>query len=361
MLRRRFALAVLLMLALALGVFGGAITSREATAPLVVHFIDVGQGDSILIRSPSGRTMLVDGGEPSVGHRLVGFLRDKGVTKLDYVVSTHPHADHIGGLIDVLREFPVGRVYDSGKAHTTQTYEDYLLLIERKDIPFELARAGKSIDLGDGVKVLVLWPKDPLPTSINDASVVIRLTYGKVSVLLTGDAESAVERALLASRKEIASQILKVAHHGSSSSCTGAFLGKVKPVVAVISVGAGNRYGHPSDSTLKALALAGAKVYRTDQNGTVTIRSDGERYVVEVETQASPRSPPAGGCGLAGTGETGTGQGKGTRYYASIKSNKFHYPSCRYAKQISASSLIVFNSREEAIAAGYVPCKVCRP
>lgn len=259
----------------------GAASPGSGGAHLAVHFIDVGQGDSILVQAPSGKTMLVDGGPVDASGRLVAYLKAQKVSRIDVLVATHPHADHIGGLIEVLRTFVVGLVVDSGKVHTTATYERFLTLIDQKNIRFRLGRAGDSIDLGPGLDVRILHPSEPLPENMNDCSVVIRLQYGKVGFLFTGDAEREAENAILRSGADLHATVLKVAHHGSRTSSSPWFLKAVEPAVAVILVGAGNSYGHPHRVTLLNLAGYVDRVYRTDVDGDVVVITDGTTFRVD--------------------------------------------------------------------------------
>jgi beta-lactamase superfamily II metal-dependent hydrolase len=249
---------------------------------LRVSFIDVGQGDSILIEAPA-MTVLVDGGERSEGPIVVDYIRQQGIDALDLVIATHPHADHIGGLLDVLEAFTVGRVIDSGRIHTSQTYLNYLQRIDDKDIPFEVAD-GQKFDLGQQGVLEVLGPvkeyDDP-----NNSSVVTMLQFGAISILLTGDMEPAAETDLVAER-EVAATVLKVGHHGSRTSTSPEFLDKVNPQIGVVLVGEGNRYGHPSQEVLQLLEERQVTVYRTDRDGTVVIETDGTK--IEVITEKQP-------------------------------------------------------------------------
>jgi beta-lactamase superfamily II metal-dependent hydrolase len=250
---------------------------------LTVHFVDVGQGDSILVQF-AGKNILVDGGESDMGSRVVSYLKSHNVSSLDLVVSNHPHSDHIGGLVAVLKSIPVRQVLDSGEPHISQTFENFLTLIEQKDIPFKVAKRGQVINLDPLLKIEVLNPpKAHFKDDLNDNSVVLRVTYGNVSFLLTGDAEKEAENSLLSSNYGLDSDVLKVGHHGSSSSSTSAFLQVVSPEVSVIEVGKGNDYGHPSSATLKALKNAGSAVYRTDLNGNIVVTTDGTNYFVTVQ------------------------------------------------------------------------------
>lgn len=259
--------------------------------PLVVDFLDVGQGDAILVRTPV-MTVLVDAGE--LGDQLVAQLRAAGVTHLDLVVATHPHADHIGGLDEVLAAFRVDRYVDNGLVHGTAAYRRVMDGIRGQGIAHEPARAGAIIELSDDAWFTVLFPTgDPLVgtrSDLNSNSVVLRLDHGEVSFLLTGDAEADTEAALLALGLDPV-DVLKVAHHGSSHSTGDLFLATVAPEYAVISSGAGNSYGHPDPETLARLGGLGAHVFRTDLSGDVRAVSDG--LVVELfEGTLAELGPP---------------------------------------------------------------------
>lgn len=253
---------------------------REGEPPagrLRVHFIDVGQGDAILIQTP-GQNILVDGGER--GFDAVSYLQSLGVASLDLVIGTHPHADHIGGLLNVLQLIPVKEVIDPCVVHSTKTFADYLTLIDEREIKLTEGRAGMKRDLGGGTAMEIIHPLAPSSTGLNNASIVFRLSFGRISFLFTGDAEGAAEDEILERGCNPASTILKVGHHGSRVSSTRAFLEAVKPETAVIMCGSGNSYGYPHRETLGRLARAGADIYRTDKQGTIIIDTDGETYLV---------------------------------------------------------------------------------
>lgn len=249
---------------------------------LVVHFIDVGQGDSILIQTSTGATVLVDAGDTKAGRDVVvPYLRKLGIRHLDMVVMTHPHFDHIGGLIPVIETYSVGQVLADGQIHTTRTYEDLLRLILEKEIPFRLARAGGELTISGLDEVLILNPTEPLLKGLNNNSVVLWIRYGQVALLFTGDIEAEAETRILAEGKLPKAEVLKVAHHGSSTSTTPAFLRAVSPKEAIISLGAGNTYSHPHAETLQSLDKAKIRVRRTDLEGTILVISDGVSYRIQ--------------------------------------------------------------------------------
>ncbi|MCR3922556.1 MAG: MBL fold metallo-hydrolase [Firmicutes bacterium] len=326
----------------------GCESDTTISGKMIVHFIDVGQGDAILIQAPS-QTILVDGGER--GTTVIDYLKKHGVTKLDMVIGTHPHADHIGGLINVLQSIPVSEVIDPGVVHTTQTYEDYLLLIDEKDIIFTEGRAGMSRNLGGGATMKLLHPSSPTGTDVNEVSVVVKLTFGQVSFMLTGDAEEATEKQILNAGYNVASTILKVGHHGSHTSTSTAFFSAVSPEVAVIMVGA-NSYGHPHEETLAKLTNAGVTIYRSDLHGSIVITTDGEHYEVNSKEtyQYLPIKKPAN------TSTTTQGE-----YVGSIKSDKYHNLTCIHIKSISPENEISFETVLEARNKNYQPCGGCKP
>ncbi|AFV25338.1 competence-like protein [Methanolobus psychrophilus R15] len=225
--------------------------------------------------------MLIDAGDNRAGNTVVSYLKDNGVTELDVVVATHAHADHIGGMVTVLNNFKVNRFIDSGNPHTTKTYENMLIVIDEKDIPFSLAEAGQAIDLDTSTTITVLNP-GKLTGDLNDDSVILKLTYEDVSFLFTGDAETHAENKMIA--YDISSDILKVAHHGSRSSTSSDFLKKVNPDICIIMVGVDNRYGHPHQEIIDRLNLFGCEVYRTDLDGNIIIKTDGREYSIETQT-----------------------------------------------------------------------------
>ncbi len=251
---------------------------------LVVHFIDVGQGDSILVQTPDGKVMLIDAGDQRSGRVVASYLRAQGVRQIDVLVGTHPHSDHIGGMPEVIKSFPVAQVYDSGRVHTSKTYEEYLKLIDAKNIPFALARAGDAIRLGSQVSVQVLWPDSPRTVldygDLNESSIVLLLAYKDVAFLFTGDAGIKSEQKFLAKVPRGQIQVLKVGHHGSRSSTGVELLQATRPQVAVIMCGADNPYGHPHNQVTERLTAAKAIILRTDLAGSIVIATDGQSYTI---------------------------------------------------------------------------------
>lgn len=280
------ALAVLLTLACSL--MWLAVTAPEQ-GRLSVTFLDVGQGDAILIEGPRGHRVLVDGGpseealNSALGRNLPFYDR-----RIDLVVLTHPQADHVGGLPAVLRGYNVGGVLTSPFEANTASYGVWLEALDRASVPVVAAARGQRVELGEGAVISVIHPppatKVETSAGLNDASVVLMVTMGSVSILLTGDIEETGESALMRSGRELRATVLKVPHHGSRSSSTEPFVGRVQPLVGVISVGEPNPFGHPSPETLQR--LEGALLLRTDRHGDVKITTDGERIWVQTQESA---------------------------------------------------------------------------
>jgi len=251
-----------------------------------VHFIDVGQGDAIFVETPQ-KVMLVDGGWGNSG--VVEYLLDLEIEYIDIVIGTHPHADHIGGLVDVFYEFEVGEVIDPGITHTTQTFQNYLNAIDLFDIPFTVGRKGMEWELSEHAHMVLVHPVDPMDsptgnsTVINNASIVAHVTLGEITVLLTGDAEKAAEDEMMQEPELLASDILKVGHHGSNSSSQMEFLLAVNPAVSIIQCGEDNQHGHPHGPVLERLNAIGTDIYRTDLHGNIVITiTDGTEYEVHI-------------------------------------------------------------------------------
>ncbi|NLK08689.1 MAG: MBL fold metallo-hydrolase [Firmicutes bacterium] len=273
----------LVCLALVL-VFISTVSLGAEAGELYVHFIDVGQGDSVLIQTPTGTNVLVDAGVTKSGREsVVPYLKKLGIKHLDLVVMTHPHFDHIGGLVPVIEAYSVGRILADGQIHTTKTYEELLQLILQKEIPFSLARTQGQLTVQGLDEVAILNPKEPMLKGLNNNSVVLWFRHGQVTFLLTGDIEKEAEARIVAEEELPRAKVLKVAHHGSNTSSIPQFIEAVAPEYAVIQVGAGNSYGHPNAETLQTLEKVGAEVGRTDLDGTVIVISDGTSYRVVKE------------------------------------------------------------------------------
>lgn len=252
-----------------------------------VHFIDVGQGDSILITS-GGINVLIDAGENNRGDEVLLKLEELNIETLDYVIGTHAHSDHIGGLDTVLNGTKVKNIILSDLPDkmipTTKTYSDLLDAIVENEVNVIAAEAGSSYDIGEG-KLTILSPTTDKYTDLNDWSIVTRFDFGQTSFLFTGDAEERVEEDILDSGTNVSATLLKAGHHGSDTSSSERFLSAVDPDFVVIEVGEGNSYGHPNADALTRFADIEAEVYRTDINGDITAVSDGKTITITCENE----------------------------------------------------------------------------
>ena len=266
---------------------------QEEPSILQVHYIDVGQGDSILIQTPKNRNILIDGGEKSQENFLQGYLKKQGVKHLHMVIGTHPHADHIGGLGFILENFSTDLIILPPITHTTKTFEDLLDTIEKENIPLRATPSSDSYLLEEHLTLEFLSPHRDFQDQLNDWSIVLKLTYVEHRFLFTGDIESAAETALLQdySQDTLSTDVLKVSHHGSSTSSSIPFLKAVAPKIVVISSGKENPYGHPHKETVERLFNFSPRLYRTDLQGTILLKSDGK----ELWSPTAPLSKDSSG------------------------------------------------------------------
>ncbi|MCL2235964.1 MAG: MBL fold metallo-hydrolase [Defluviitaleaceae bacterium] len=253
---------------------GGQI---PADGYVYVHFIDVGQGDAVLIRTAYG-AVLIDGGDNHMGQRVIDYLHSHGVRELAYVIATHPHADHIGGLIPIISEFPIGTLIMPNVTHTTLTFERFIEALENSHINVSPPVIGDTFAFGEAVFTIIA-PNSSGYSNLNDYSVATHLTFGSTSFLFTGDAERTSEGEMVALHS-LSANVLHVGHHGSNTSTTEEFLSAVSPQIAVISVGANNTFGHPHSQVITRLVSHGVRVYRTDIHGNITITSNGTNVTV---------------------------------------------------------------------------------
>lgn len=252
------------------------ISNIENKNIMKVNYIDVGQGDSILVQV-NGKNLLIDAGPNDNTDKLISYLNKQNIKKLDYVVATHPHEDHIGGMDVVIKKYEIGQFYAPKKTANTKTFESMITALKSKNLKINSAKAGINLDLGENTKCEILAPNSTNYEDVNNYSAVIKITYGDSKFLFTGDAEKLSEKEILSKNYDIDSDVLKVGHHGSSTSSSKAFLDKVSPKIAVISLGKNNDYGHPHKETTAELKKRNIQTYRTDIDGSVVLISDGKK------------------------------------------------------------------------------------
>lgn len=248
-------------------------TSKE----IYVHYIDVGQGDSILVQV-NNKNLLIDSGPNSSKDSLINYLSSLKIDKLDYIIATHPHEDHIGNMSTIIKKYNVLSFYAPKIENTSRTFEKMIESLKDKNLKINVLQKGSSsINLGSNTRVTVFSPIDDSYENLNNYSPIIKIEYGATSFLFTGDAEKDLEEKIVNSNDDISADVLKVGHHGSSTSTSKIFLEKVNPSIAVISVGEDNTYNHPNDYIINELNNSKIKIYRTDKNATVILSSNGSK------------------------------------------------------------------------------------
>ena len=335
-----------------------------------IHFLDVGQADAALVEC-DGHYMLIDGGNKADSDMIYSVLKNTGVEKLDIVVGTHGHEDHIGGLPGAFNYTTADRTLCSVTSYDSDAFADFRKYAELNGGGITVPSVGDEYTLGSAsVKILgVNGGSDP-----NDTSIVLKIIYGETSFLFTGDAEREVEQTILNSGADLSATVLKVGHHGSDTSTTYPFLREIMPQYAVISVGKDNSYGHPADNTLSRLRDAEVQVYRTDLHGDVYLTSDGKTVTFVTDKTASQDQIMTSGEIIVTEPEPIQPQNPvvtdpepentpaGTEYVLNTNTKKFHYPYCRSVKQMSGKNKAYHTgTRDEVLAMGFVPCKNCNP
>lgn len=314
-----------------------AASDAPDSIPLKAHFLDVGQADSILIQLPNAQTILIDGGNAADGDFIAKYIKDLSITKVDYLIGTHPHEDHIGGLAAIIKTFDIGKIYMPKLVHTSETYTNLLTTIKEKMLTIQEPVPGTSIIDMDYLKFTILAPNSDEYENINNYSIVAKLTYKSNSFLFAGDAEKLSEDEMLLRKYDLKADVFKVGHHGSTSSTSPAFALAVSPEYSIVSVGKDNTYNHPDNIIINRLKMYG-EVYRTDIDGTIIIASDGQNFIIGKQLIA----PAADNEAVSHT------------VYITETGTKYHKEGCSYLKN---SKIEI--SLEEAKKRGLEPCSKC--
>lgn len=345
-------------------------TSPEMPKDMEIHFLDVGQGLSILVKS-AGQTLLYDGGSRNSSSFVVSYLKNQGISTIDYMISSHYDEDHVSGLIGCLNAFTVKNVISSDYVHDSNLYQSFLDAVSSANLTCQHPSVGTSYSFGTG-SFTILAPAEIDPNDSNENSVAIRLTNGNNHFIFTGDAESGSEADMIASGQDLSCDVLCLGHHGSASSSSSAFLMATVPEYAVISCGKNNSYGHPHDLVMEYLSSMELPVFRTDIQGTVIAFSDG--------TDITWNTDPCNDYTPGDTADSASGQSSnsqasvpptatptpetsaGKNYVLNNNTKKFHYSSCHSAEKIKPENRSEYTgTRDELISMGYDPCGNCKP
>ncbi len=329
-------------------------TPIPSNASFAVHFIDVGQADAALVIC-DGKTMLIDGGNVEDSDVVYTYLKKLNVQHLDYVVCTHPHEDHVGGLSGALNYASVGVAYSPVTSYSTKAFTNFADLVAEQGKALTIPTPGESFMLGSA-KVTVLGPLHLDYTDVNNYSIVLRVVFGELSFLFTGDMERIAEQDLLDAGVELQSTVIKVGHHGSESSSSYAFLREVAPKYGVISVGTDNDYGHPNEDVLSRYRDADVKLYRTDLQGDVICTSnDGKTLTFTTAKNSDAVTNPTEGDKT----ESDNGAVGEYPYIGNVSSHKYHKSTC--SSLPTEQNRIYFITKEEAESKDYSPCGICKP
>lgn len=359
-LKNKISIMILFLSILVSGLFVNAnVTKAAEKSTFWVEFIDVGQGDCALIQC-DGHYMMIDGGPSKASSTVYTILKNKGIKTIDLMVATHPDEDHIGGLSGALNYSSVGTVLSPVTSYDTKTFNSLSKYVTKQGRTFTVPKVGDSYSLGSS-KIDIIGPIYS-SADTNNQSIVVKVTYGANSFIFAGDAEEEEENSIIRKYKGLNCDVLKVAHHGSNSSTSKAWLNATKPTYAVISVGQ-NSYGHPTQNTIDKLTKAGAIIYRTDLQGDITFTSDGKKLSVQTEKNASSFEVNAGD-GKKGSSGTTAGNDvsipAGTKYVLNTNSKRFHVPSCGSVKDMSAKNMqFSTSSADEIVKSGFSPCQRC--
>lgn len=309
---------------------------KNNTGEVNIHYIDVGQADSELIQI-GNKNILIDAGNND--NMAYDYLKKIGISKLDYVIATHPHADHIGGMANVIKNFQVDNFYSPKVTSTTKTFENMVNELKNKNLKMKVPNVGETIDIGEA-QLIFLAPNSEKYEDLNNYSIVCKLVYGNTSFLFTGDAEDVSEGEILKNKTDVHADVLKVGHHGSHSSTTTEFLNKVNPTYAIISCGKDNDYGHPHKETLDKLNEKNIKIIRTDLNGTIIASSDGKNISFNVNTESQ---------------EANSGKNDNSIVWIANSNSKVYHKDKECSGMKSPTSI----NLDEAKNKGLKPCSKC--
>ncbi|MCF6461336.1 MBL fold metallo-hydrolase [Clostridium sp. Cult3] len=312
---------------------------RHYDTELVVHFIDVGQGDSTFIQFPNGDTSLIDGGTRNNGEKVVKYLKDLKIDRIDYLIATHPHEDHIGGLPDVIRNFDIGKVYMPERTANTLIFEELLEAIKAKGLKVNIAKGADAIIDEADINFLILAPNRNDYDKTNDFSIVTKVNYGSTSFIIAGDAEKESEMDILKGGYDLKADVLRIGHHGGKTSSIDEFLEAVKADCFVISVGSDNSYGHPHRETMDRISKinSNSNILRTDKLGDIIIRSNGKELVLDDAIVTEDVNE--------------------VKYIGNKNTKVFHTIDCKSLP--NKENQIIFKSMDEAINSGYRPHEKC--
>ncbi len=329
----------------AIGTTNKETTNAQVTSlnNIKVHYIDVGQGDSELIQI-GNQNILIDAG--CNDNKSLNYLKSQGITKLDYVLATHPHEDHIGGMTSVINNFEIGEFYAPKVTHTTRTFENMVKALQNKGLKITAPNVGDTLTIGNAT-MQFLAPNSATYQDMNNYSIACKLKYGNTSYVFMGDAESLSEGEILAKQLDISADVLKLAHHGSHSSTSQAFLDKVNPKYAIVSCGKGNDYGHPHQETIDKLNKKGIEILRTDVSGTIISTSDGNNINFNVNTNTTPNT--------GNTTNDNNPDTKSNTVWVANKTAKVYHSSKECSNMKNPTQISLSNAQEK----GLKPCSKC--
>lgn len=350
-----FGVCLVLMVAIlgfAPGWLAGKASTNATNSSFAIHYLDVGQADAAIVLC-DGKVMMIDGGNSADSSFVYSYLRNTlGIEHIDYMVATHPHVDHIGGLSGALNACSVGMIYSPVSEYESKAFTSLKKYADKQGLSLTIPTLDQRIPLGTA-SFEFLSPRRKYDDT-NDQSLVLKITYGQISFLFTGDAEWNPEHDMIDDHVDLLSTVLKVGHHGSDTSTSYVFLREVNPSYAIISVGSDNKYGHPTEAVLSRLRDADVTIYRTDLQGTIICQSDGKQVSFSTERNT--------GNSLYSSAENKAQDSADYTYVLNTKSKKFHFPECKSVRDMKESNKAYSNlSRSELIEQGYSPCGNCKP